>query len=142
MHIVWSRLGHSRHQFEKPRRRKEEHLDTVDEMEHGENPENRNNPFGRLRLHSAPLLRLCRNGVGRTCEKIDIDSETVTATTARSSKIRAVLIMLKYQSARPIGIAPITDSASVTPIVTAKLIARSFIGHDIANSSPVRQIAA
>src|SRR5580700_11240158 len=49
---------------------------------------------------------------------------------------------LKNQSARPIGIAPITDSVSVTPIVTAKLIARSFIGHDIAISSSVRQIAA
>ena len=32
----------------------------------------------------------------------------------------------KYQSAKPIGIEPITDSVTVTPIVTAKLIARKF----------------
>src|SRR5271170_1679999 len=132
MHIVWSRLGHSRHQLEKPRRRKEEHLESVDEVE---NRENWNDPFGRLRFHSAPLPGLCRNGVGRTCEKIEIDSETVAATTARSSKILAGLMTLKNQSASPIGIAPITDSVSVTPIVTAKLIARSFIGQDIAISS-------
>src|SRR5208282_2539859 len=142
MHIVWSRLGHSRHELEKPGRRKEEHLESVDEVENGENPENWNDPFGRLRFHSVPLPGLCRNGVGRTCEKIDIESETVAATTARSSKILAVLMTLKNHSAKPIGIAPITDSVSVTPIVTAKLIARSFIGHDIANSSSARQIAA
>src|ERR1019366_3671301 len=64
-----------------------------------------------------------------------MESETDATNRARNSKILAVLATLKYQSASPIGVAPITDSVSVTPTVAAKLIARSFIGHDIAISS-------
>jgi L-lactate utilization protein LutB len=47
------------------------------------------------------------------------------------STIVLLLAMSKYQSASAMGIEPITDSVTVTPIVTTKLIARSFIGQDI-----------
>src|SRR5271154_976942 len=72
-----------------------------------------------------------------------MESETVMTSAAMSLRILAVLAASKYQRARPIGIAAVTDSVSVTPMVTAKLIARSFIGHDISGLlRAARQIAA
>ena len=50
------------------------------------------------------------------------------------STIVLLLAMSKYQSASARGIEPIKDSVTVTPIVTAKLIALNLIGHDIENS--------
>ena len=72
-----------------------------------------------------------------------MESETVMTSASISLTMLAVLAASKYQSAMPIGIAAVTDSVSVTPMVTAKLIARSFIGHDISDlPRAARQIAA
>src|SRR5580692_5343408 len=58
---------------------------------------------------------------------------TATATTT-PSRIVLPLAISKYQRTKAIGIEPITDSVIVTPIVTAKLSARSLIGHDISST--------
>src|SRR6202158_1030927 len=60
-----------------------------------------------------------------------MEREVIADTKADISRSVRALATPKYQSISAITAEPITDSTNVTPIVIAKLIARSSIGHDI-----------
>jgi hypothetical protein len=59
----------------------------------------------------------------------------IADTTANISRRVRALATPKDHSINAIAAEPITDSSNVTPIVIAKLIARSLIGHDMAIST-------
>src|ERR1700676_2297721 len=60
-----------------------------------------------------------------------MEREVTATTTANISSSVLGLATSKYKSVGAIAAEPIPDSSNVTPIVIAKLIARSSIGHDI-----------
>jgi|SRR5208282_4130428 len=61
------------YQPEEPRGREEEHLDSVDDVERGQNPESRDDPAGQVRAHRA-----------LSCKQIYIGSESESTSCRRS----------------------------------------------------------